>query len=264
MAKIPVKRAVFTSAKRHKLSGYHLVARSSGIDESLAQTLSRWSPSHGGMLEDQDHAASLNQYPVAEDQVVLSRSVYGGPEYSGRGGLQTVTLSLILSNKDLAITEWNSFPFFRLAMSNGDLRFNAFAYQCDELQYDRPLRAAKLPCVNEKWKPTLCEVSEMLLADEPRICVVGIPQRETAGFMESVLLRVPPQIRPQFSFSTGLKPTRQRPFQLHLCHKLTVELDADFRRLNYKILRIPIKKTAVSTLHSDSSAVDALTRPTVT
>ena len=74
------------------MSGYHLVARSAGISEDLACRLSAWGPTHGSLLDESRDASSLSFFTPDDRWSVLARTVYGGPEYSQRGGRQIVTL----------------------------------------------------------------------------------------------------------------------------------------------------------------------------
>ena len=236
MAQIPVERAIFTSARRRHLSGYHLVARSPGVNDQLGQLLSRWSPSHDALLDNDPTSSSLNQFTLGDGLLGLSRSVCGGPEYSGRGGWQTVTISLIYQLSDLAYCGFDTPRLFAQALSNGDLRFDPFDYQCNQIHYPRILQAAtNTRQAPSGWPAFLADVHATLRQGIP-CCVVGIAADQSLAFLEQLLQLMTPESRSQFSFSTGLKPSRQRPFQLHLCPKLNYELNADFRRLDYKLL----------------------------
>jgi hypothetical protein len=55
------ERAIFTSGQSRDVRGYHLVARSPGIDDELAQRLSVSAPSHDS-LEGTDLSASSWNY----------------------------------------------------------------------------------------------------------------------------------------------------------------------------------------------------------
>ena len=96
-----VEQAIFTSLPRHGRGGYHLVSRSKGVSGQEAQAISRWSPSHGSLLQDQSNRVSVNFFSLPGGQFALSRSCEGPPEYSGRGGRQLYTHILIIDSKNL-------------------------------------------------------------------------------------------------------------------------------------------------------------------
>jgi hypothetical protein len=78
-------QAIFTSAMRRGKAGYHLVARSPGVTESEARTLSTWCPSHGGMIVDAANSASVNFHPLPSGRYALSRTARGGPNTAAEG-----------------------------------------------------------------------------------------------------------------------------------------------------------------------------------
>jgi len=59
-----VEQAIFTSLPRHGRGGYHLVSRSKGVSGQDAQAISRWSPSHGSLLQDQSNRVSVNFFSL--------------------------------------------------------------------------------------------------------------------------------------------------------------------------------------------------------
>ena len=99
--KVWVEQAIFTSLPRHGRGGYHLVSRSKGVSGQEAQAISRWSPSHGSLLQDQSNRVSVNFFSLPGGRFALSRSCEGPPEYSGRGGRQLYTHILIIDSKNL-------------------------------------------------------------------------------------------------------------------------------------------------------------------
>src|SRR4051794_20339794 len=100
------EQAIFTSIQRQGRGGYHLVARSSGIIEDEARAISRWSPSHGSLVLDPDNPAGVSYYPLPGGRFALARSCEGPPEYSGRGGRQLYTHTLVLDEEALRSVGW--------------------------------------------------------------------------------------------------------------------------------------------------------------
>ena len=105
---------------RERCAGYQVLGRSSGICESAALAFSRLAPSHGSLQEESRDASSLSFFPVSNDRWAISRSVYGGPEYSGRG-MQVVTMALLLDRDQLASYDYQPTHFIRTAIALGHL-----------------------------------------------------------------------------------------------------------------------------------------------
>ena len=85
-----VDQAIFASARGSQGSGYQLVARSRGIDEPTATMLRDWGPSQGTLLTRETDAKAISYYTLGSDRVVVSRTIYGGPEYSQRGEIGSI------------------------------------------------------------------------------------------------------------------------------------------------------------------------------
>ena len=119
-----VEQAVFTSASTRKMRGYQIVATSPGLRPELSQQLARWCPTHAALLDTRPAAISLNGFPLGAAHYAVSRSVYGGPEYSERGSLQIVTLVLVLTMDQFASYNFNPIAFARTSLALGYLRLS--------------------------------------------------------------------------------------------------------------------------------------------
>lgn len=210
-----VEQALFTSLADGRLQGYHLVARSPGIDERLAAEMTQWGPSHEALIENHPRAESLNFHRAGDEWFVLSRTVYGRPEYSGRGGLQVVTAMLALRLEQWKAYQCHPLWLARTARSRGLLRFvpNAPAM----------LARAELPDASiYRWvapRPVTLEEEQLVaqvtdrLERGERIAAAGVSDPER--FLERLLSQASPAVRCQWSFTTGLKPSVHRNFRLH-------------------------------------------------
>lgn len=210
-----VEQAVFTSATTRAMRGYHLVGRSSGIDEGLAQALAQWSPSHDSLAEDRLDANSLNFLPARDNALALSRTVFGGPEYSGRGGLQVVTVILVLQRDQLAGYDNDPLALARTALALGDLRLPETIPQHlppVELPEQSWLGLPDRPPTNPHEETLLDEVRAVLEQGD-RAAVIGVS--DPLSFLEELLADRPREGRLDLSFTTGLKPSLRRPFRLH-------------------------------------------------
>lgn len=207
------EQAIYTSARTGGIRGYHLVARSSGIDEQQERSLVRWCPSHGGLANSEPTAYSLNFHPVTDEWVALSRTVYGGPEYSARGGLQIVTRILLLRRDELAGYEYDPVTLAQVALALGLLRLEPNAPETlphVELP-DRPLRASPHDC-DSSTNDRIERLMERLAGVE-RVAVIGSP--EPLHVLRQLFSRLPERQRLDVSFTTGLMPSLHRCFRLH-------------------------------------------------
>ena len=116
-----LEQAVFTSTKSRQGEGYHVVAKSPGVSSGMTTALNRRCPSHGALQENASDFESLNFHRLTPNTLAVSRTVYGGKEYSNRGGLQVVTIVLVV--KDLQLEGYVNDPFClaRMARSLGHL-----------------------------------------------------------------------------------------------------------------------------------------------
>src|SRR5262245_2516480 len=117
------EQAVFTSLPRRGRGGYHLVSRSRGVDETDAQALTQWAPSHGALIVDGTNRTSVNFLPLPSGRFALSRTCSGPPEYSGRGGRQLYTHFLIVDDAGLQAVGFQPFSLYRDAMALGYLLY---------------------------------------------------------------------------------------------------------------------------------------------
>jgi hypothetical protein len=209
-----VEQAVFTSRQSRTNQGYHLVSRSPGIPEGLAHRLSQFGPTHGSLVGDEDDCESLNYFSAEGGCAVVSRTMYGGPEYSSRGALQVVTTMLVLRHEQLAGYDYNPLAVARVALILGQLRLpHDWPARVPPVALpQRGLSAAALPaaagCVDE----ALVSRAFNYLGQRERIALVGV--RAPGHMLAHLIDRTPVQERLQLSFATGLKPSQLRPFRL--------------------------------------------------
>lgn len=226
-----IEQAIFTSADSGPMRGYQLVARSPGVDRRLAQELCRWAPSHASLWGDGAMSWSLNYFPAGEDWVAITRTLYGGPEYSRRGGMQVVTTMLAMRLEQLSGYHFNPLAVARTALALGHLWLQPHPEERLST-VTLPPRSA-VPCGNEADETVLKAIDDEpptsdraaratppllgqvldLIRDGQRVAVAGI-RDPIAAFGELIAL-IPPAERPEVSFTTGLKPSIRRAFRLH-------------------------------------------------
>ncbi|QDT08170.1 hypothetical protein [Planctomycetes bacterium K23_9] len=216
MNTINVQQAIFASSDRGSMKGYQLVAKSDGIDRWTSQELCRWMPSRAASDDPNDW--SINYFPIKEDCFAITRSVLGGPEYSGRGATQLVTLILLLSDSQFALYSYDPISVANTAMAMGLLRL-PLEMRCSELPMASLPDAPLLAPTQKAGEPTCQREQHMLdeltsLIDQSRrVAVVG--RVDPIKAVSCLMPRLSSRARREFSFTTGLPPAVRRPFQAH-------------------------------------------------
>ncbi len=210
-----VEQALFTSAQTRQARGYHLVARSPGITDELAQTLSVWGPTHDSLVGPDVGFHSLNYFAAADGWGVLSRTVLGESEFSDRGGFRVETNLLLVRREQLSGYRDDPLALGRTALALGYLRLRTSS--------PGELAPIELPGSSVLCDPAgghlsadtpLSELTGRILDElrDRRVVVIGA--RNPVPIVSSVLCRLPDRDRASFSFTTGLKPSLHRRFDL--------------------------------------------------
>ncbi len=220
---IKVEQAIFTSLRSRRNQGYHLVAHSPGFDASLAPVLNTWGPSHGSLLNDQPTAESINFAPLAPEWYSVSRTTYGGPEYSGRGGLQVFTRFLLLRREQLAGYENNALALIRTALTMGELRLHvAPPDQLDPIE----LPDHALADVVEEGAAGNVPMDDVMriLRFQNRVAILGLS--DPYPTLAQIIRSTPREDRLKLSFTTGLKPSVHRDFRLHFVSGSDIQIQS--------------------------------------
>jgi hypothetical protein len=211
-----IEQAIFTSAHTDRSAGYQLVARSPGVGEADARELAVWCPSHGSLVESGPDAASFNFHPLPSGACCASRTAAAGAEYSGRGGQRIYTHCLIVRPEGLARFANNPFALLRAALAGGHLqvydevptRLEALALAGRAAAVDTALLARLATNPGVPWLATLVQAA----LDAAPLAIVGGPP--AVHLIAGLINCLPPECRTEFSFSTGLKLSSQRPFRV--------------------------------------------------
>lgn len=212
-----LQQAIFTSAQTVRGDGYQLVAASPGLSEADAQVLTLWCPSHGGLLSESPRAQSINFHRLPSGAYCLSRTRALGQEYSGRRGQRLHTHCLIVPAEGLARFNNNPFALLQAVIAGGVLE------RCETVQESSlpplPLvgRASAFngPLVQRVLAglgiERFCGLIETILHQRP----IGLVcQYSLEELLAAVVNCLPVECRTEFSFTTGLKYSAQRPFRL--------------------------------------------------
>jgi hypothetical protein len=217
-----VEQAIFTSAQTSHARGYHLVARSGGIDDETAQQLALWAPSESALIDRDVDADSLNFFPVGDRWAAVSRTVYAGAEYSDRGQFRMETNILVILQAELIGYACDPLAVARAAIASGYLRLRA-RMSTQLSPFSLPDSLGVLPTEPDEVQQAPALVREIVsrFAAE-RLVVVGCPQ--PLQLLQQVFRCLPRERRLALSFSTGLKPSTHRPFRLQFLPEVNNEL----------------------------------------
>lgn len=206
-----VEQAVFTSARTARMAGYHLVGRSAGIAEDLAHCLSLWGPTHGSLLDSRKDASGLSFFPVDRRWLALARTVYGGPEYSARGGRQIVTTFVVMDRQQFRAYGNNPLAVFCTAFVLGHLRWlGSIPEKLPPLTIpDEPLQSAAVrPASDEHVEDRLAQEVTWRLGQGANVALIGTihPLPVLAAIFQGTDV----ERRSEISFTSGLRPSVQR------------------------------------------------------
>jgi hypothetical protein len=209
-----VDQAIFTSARGTQGSGYQLVARSRGIDDETAMMLRDWGPSQGALLTKDIDARAFSYYTLGPDRIVVSRTIYGGPEYSKRGELGVFTRSLIVSRRTLECYDNNPWWLAKTILTLGYFRLmrRSEPWLAEVDIPERSLIGIRSKATPQIANVVLEQILQSLQLNRPVAVIGNLNVDLTLRQIMSCL----GQQRTQVSFTTGMVPSVRRPFQLHL------------------------------------------------
>jgi hypothetical protein len=176
------------------------------------------------LIVGENNRTSVNFHPLPSGRFALSRTCAGPPEYSGRGGRQLYTHSLIIDDTVLKTVGYQPFLVYRDAMALG-----YYVYQHNPREVLDPVRlsqlhprrdvefwasrARQLDSINHKF------ILERLVSGQP---VRYVFNGDRASLAECLIGMLPAHAARRASFATSLVPALARPFALSL-------VSADFR-----------------------------------
>jgi hypothetical protein len=214
-----VEQAIHTSSASQGRSGYHIVARSSGITDEVARQIASRSPSNGALIVDPNNRASLNFFPIRNGLHVLSRTCLGPPEYSGRGENCLHTHALVLEAQQLATAHYQVAAIYRDALALGHLTYRPVegpwlpVVALSDCYRGPRVLAPTLPiALAPHFKSTWAITEE--LAHNPSLHIRADVDR--IALVEDLFSCLPTDLIREMSVSTSLVPSTSRGFRLTL------------------------------------------------
>ena len=210
-----VQQAIFTAAKTDRSADYRILAASPGIAEFDCRELAAWGPSHDSLLDPGPQAVSVNFFPLPSGSFCVSRTTPAGWEHGGRGH-RLYTHCLIASLE--ALRQFANHPFLLLAaaMSGGNLDPpEAIPARLEPLELRPATTAGDAGLLARLAAEVGPEALAMLVqAVLSNVCLALRGPVATTRLICGLLDCLPLDCRTSLSFSTGLKFSTRRPFDL--------------------------------------------------
>ncbi|HEY2826239.1 MAG TPA: hypothetical protein VGJ04_01455 [Pirellulales bacterium] len=247
-----IEQAIFTSARTQHGAGYQLVAQSSGVTAEQARELAIWGPSHDALDPTRDEQSSVNFHHLACGTYCISKTVASGEEYSSRGGARVYTQFLLVPPAVLARFENNPFAVLRAAWAKGVLAV------CDDLPsaLEPFTLAGRASLVDEGLLAQLANqlgpdrvgglVSAALLPGVKLLA--GATHYET--MLGGLLNFLPVECRSELTFTTGLRFSPRRPFQLGPCVGETVKCYGTARQEGLTVIDMSLPSCGMEIEHN--------------
>ena len=210
-----VEQAIFALLATDRTAEYQVVAKSPGVCDADARELAVWGPKHDSMLVAGPEAESLNFHPLPSGAHCISLTSWVDWNSSGMG--QSVsTRCLIVSPETLVRFGNNPFALLCAASANGAWRAGGMrGTKLDPLEIaggaasvDQALLAQLVADPGPENMGALVQSA----CDATCLAVCGA--RRPAQLIAGLFNCLPPECRLEFSFSTGLKFSPQRPFRI--------------------------------------------------
>ena len=202
-----IEQAIFTSARTERLEGYQLAGRSPGITAEVARELTNWGPAHDSLWRDEAGASSINFNPLASGLYCISRTTLAGAEYSGRSGGRVYTQMLVMSRESLERFAANPFLVVQALSAAG--RMSVLDKVPAELP-TLPLLGRARTSSDVHAEPP----AELLSAIRSPDPILVFTDLDVESLFQAVLHKLDVAERLTLSFTTGLRPSKRRPFKL--------------------------------------------------
>ena len=206
--------------------GYRIIAASPGLRADEKQTITRNSPSHGGLCGSPQidategwPIAAASFYAMKSGRLCVALSCPAGAEHTGRGGQRIYTFGVVFAAEEFVHCAFNPFHVLR-AMIAADLHQPCLKpppvleeiVLCVDTQYDH----MTTPRLHEGLcGPAGCLVLEGVLRNRSQVVDLG---GNFLSSTEALLLGLPGPARANTSFGAGLRFSPSRKRTLHTFH----------------------------------------------
>src|SRR5436190_182001 len=209
---VVLQQALFASVQAGENEGYQIAGHSAGIDAATRRELTAWGPSHDSLQPGVSDAGSINGHALADGRYCLSFTRAATDEYSGRGA--NVATWLLVAGGDAAeLCGHHPLRLLEAAMAAGWTREDvtqeiALVGRSQPVHLEAVAEACGIFAASAR-----AALTDLVQHSEPLGLLLDHDQRLLIDALFSLL---PVDRRLGVSFTTGLLPSANRPFQLHL------------------------------------------------
>jgi hypothetical protein len=245
------EQAIFTSARSATGEGYRLVASSPGVQVAEKIEITRRSPSHGGLCEEDPQAVGLEAYKLPTGRHCVAYCGYAGCEQTARGGLRVYTHAVVLDRQAWQRYQANPVPVHAAIARHVEESGPAVrpGGKLEKITLTPPPPTANLPTLSGGYGSDSLERAMSAAAD----LLAGrqlILLDATGSFrlLERVLLSLPLEMRENLDASVGVRFSPARRMRLVLTDEPEAELQRRIAGLNIQLRRAEESTASQGTL----------------
>ncbi len=210
---ILVDQAIFTSVRGPTAEGYRIVAATPSVTPAERAEITRRSPSHGSLCDDQPAAVALSTYPLDSGRHCVAVSRAAGIEHTARGGQRIWTHIVVLDDAAYRAFACNPAAVAAaLDRAGGPDATTAPppALGVLRLYSTPPLIPEETLAIGIDW---LLSLSRAVLCGEP-LLVCGVEKE--MGVLGTLMVSLPLSARKALSVSCGLRYSAVRRMQVSI------------------------------------------------
>ncbi len=232
-------QVVFTSVRSGIAEGYRIIAASPGVQPAEKVEITRRSPSHGGLTDDDPGAVGLESYTLPTKRHCVAYCCYAGSEHTARGGQRVYTHAIILDRQ-----AWRQFQANPVAVhallarqveSTGPVLKPAG--RLEKISLAPQARATNIAASisgtasADIMDLALTAAGDLLGGRTSVLCGAANPYR----LMEKVLLSLPLEVRETLNSSIDIRFSPARKMRLVLTAEPKPELQRRIAGLNIRL-----------------------------
>lgn len=210
-----VDQVIFAATEHARTRAYRLTGQSIGVLPNDAAALQSWGPQRDALLDPHGTVTSLNCFPLPSGSHCLTQSRHDLSDLTS-DGRDTYTRGIVVSTEVLAQFGHNPFALWRAFEASSAARgWQHLPGELPQLQIQGSAREFDASYVHAAL--LRYGVDPVLSALDAVVCHSAVATRlagDAAGLFEAVWQLLPPQVRHELSFTTGLKFSPHRPFRV--------------------------------------------------
>ncbi len=198
------------------MDGYQVAVASPGVTADEAKQLAVWGPAHDSLLDTRVHAQSVNFHPLTSGRYCVSLSTALDAEYSGRGGCQIYTHSLLVSRETFRRFANDAFRLLEAALAGGRLTIGAaLPERLESFGLIGAAGALNAALVTRLARDPGATIIARFVDAALKHRTIAVKSNSPLRWLCAGLLNLlPVECRCEVSFSTGLRVSPRRAFRI--------------------------------------------------